>query len=184
MDDYYTYYCSIQNLLIKAYCDKQMILSIDSISKTDCLDNSQDFVLGHLCELLKSDLANNIWKVFLDDSSKSINLYKLNSIIHTKYKHNTSKLPSVSSELKGKIVNIRNHYISHNDAEHDSCSVSTDELYELLDKLKDTLNQMCFPDLDDRVKQTSNDIIGRVYFSVHACTIELVNGIEPMQSQD
>ena len=90
-EEYYQRQSNIGALLLQAYLDKYILESIDefklSISKeTPSGIGNTIFMIAHICDLTKRDLALTLWKVFYDDSDDANTIKKLNRYLFAHYK--------------------------------------------------------------------------------------------------
>ena len=155
-EEYYRRYEDICSLILMAYHDLYLIQTIDEIKPTHTsIGGSTLHVLSHICELAKADLALTIWKIFLDGNSNKANtLNTLNSFLRTQCGIKSIMQNSLScSSVEKDIRTIRKQMLAHNDVEKEPVKINIADMEKALFELRDKLNALCFPDVDERVCQ-------------------------------
>ena len=111
------------------------------------------YVVGHICELLKADLALTIWKIYLDNDKKANTIKNLNNYICTAYSKTKvpTKLPKHYNESLENLCEARSQFIAHNDVSKCDTKVSMNELYNILDEIRKIYNSLCDKSIDNRV---------------------------------
>ena len=166
-DEYFKRCNGLHYLLNTAFMDKSLLKMNDSIrADRIALKKQNSDILQHLCNLIKRDLALTIWKIYIDDDEKANTIKKLNSFV--------SKLgnrPKVSIKLSSKykrvckdITQMRNTSLSHADWCGSNSTIIINDLFGILDEIKNMYNSMCDITLDDRVQQLEKRDIDAIDF--------------------
>ena len=58
---------------------------------------------------------------------------------------------------------LRNEFLAHNDKEKGENAISVSSLKSTLDDIRKCMNELCFPELDDRVSPIENEIFKEAY---------------------
>lgn len=151
IDDVYFERCNeLYHLILKAYIDKNLIKTIE-VKRSKMEKNF--YVVGHVCELLKADLALTIWKIYLDNDKKANTIKNLNSYICTTYSKTkaSTKLPKHYNESLKNLCEARSQFIAHNDISKCDTKITMNELYKILDEIRKIYNALCNESIDDRV---------------------------------
>ncbi len=164
-EEYYDRYTELQDLVLRAYID---VLSLEEI--TSAVGTNQDShiemldvsinALGHICELLKADMALTIWKIYYESYGWANNIGNLNrDFFAPRGERRETKLPKDLKTYKAPIQTLRKEYLAHNSAEKSGTSISVQALRAVLDAIKDLLNGLCDPTLDSRVEPVTESAL-------------------------
>lgn len=141
----------LKYLLEKAFID---VCLLRELEKMKLVNN----IVGHIYELVKSDLALIVWKMYYDTNPKANTLKHLHSFVKNKFGEVVSPrdLPKMSIAnnltVTGKqIESIRKSFLAHNDIDKKHASVNISQMIEIVDSLQVILNGLCFPELNDSV---------------------------------
>lgn len=160
-EEYFSRYNELYYLILRGYIDYSCINIISNSS--NAVRNSQPFfdsavhnVLGHICEVLKSDLALTLWKVYYDDHGAST-VGQLKKFFYTTLKKAPRAEPqAINEKQKQKVGQIRSEFLAHNLLNKSGVEITLAELKEQLDEAKSFLNILCDPTIDPRVKEISD----------------------------
>ena len=167
-DEYFKRYDMLKSLLVEAYINIYAIEEIDRynhsiITEKMALTKSSLGILSHICDLLKSDLGNIIWKLYYDQDSDTNTIKHLNTFIYKNYANSigTIRMPkmSLSDNLKNvgnELIILRNNFLSHNATDRSGISIQIDDLKTIVEELKNKLNGLCLPTVDARVTPITN----------------------------
>lgn len=159
-DEYFARCNKLYYLIQKAYINRGLLQSIQmynnaAAKKTLCLGKRSFNVLTHICELIKSDLALTIWKIFLEENTQANNLRGLNTFLRkNNFNKNISmrldhKYDSLCSDLK----TIRKQTLAHDDITKEKIHINMALLTEMLDAITEIYNGLCDSTIDYRVQQ-------------------------------
>lgn len=185
-EEYYRRYENICSLILKAYHDLYLIQTIDEIKPTRIsVGGSVLHVLSHICELAKADLALIIWKIFLDNDGKSNTLNTLNAFLRTQCDVNSIMKNSLSCSFVEKdIRTIRKQMLAHNDIKKEPVKINVADMSKALFELRDKLNALCFPDIDERVCRIEDANLNVLAFHVKWAFGLLVESTENFLQSD
>jgi len=161
-DNYYKKYDNIHSLLFKAYTDKYILQSIDSIKsklpqEANDITHRMVFVLAHICELVKSDLALTIWKVFYDNGNDANTVKSLNRYLFATYKYKYKIIETDNiKKIRPTINDARTGFIAHNLMDDTGRVLQTSDLFNALEDIRIIYNNLCIKDYDSRVEPLSN----------------------------
>lgn len=156
--EYYERYTELVGLIYQGYTDYYILKEIDHYNEIvqegkRALPQGSYMVLRHYCDLVKSDLGLLLWKV-TDSDSQSNTVVTLGTYLAKTYKKQCGHpLSKKSKHIRdNELLEIRRKFLAHNDIQKSGTKIEVSTLFELLNDVKQTLNSMCFPDIDDRVK--------------------------------
>lgn len=156
-EEYYQRQSNIGALLIQAYLDKYILDSIDefklSISKeTPPGIGNTIFMIAHICDLTKRDLALTLWKVFYDDSTDANTIKKLNRYLfaHYKIKYKIIETENVK-KIRPLIIRARHGFIAHNLMEDSGRVLQILDLLNALEDIRLYFNDLSLETIDYRV---------------------------------
>lgn len=167
-EEYFCRYQELQNLLERVYVDIYSLQEIDQYNESlqknrENLIKCSFNILGHICELLKADLGLTIWKIYIDNDKKANTIPHLASYIYNLSLENKSpivriktSLPTELRDVSKRLSAIRKNYLAHNDLVKQHASVQLSEMIELAKYLHETMNGLCYVDLDERVSPISD----------------------------
>ena len=165
-EEYYQRQSNIGALLLQAYLDKYILESIDefklSISKeTPSGIGNTIFMIAHICDLTKRDLALTLWKVFYDDSDDANTIKKLNRYLfaHYKIKYKIVETENVK-KIRPLISRARHGFIAHNLMEDSGRVLQIQDLLNALEDIRVYFNNLSMEALDYRVSTLTD---ARVY---------------------
>ena len=165
-EEYYQRQSNIGALLLQAYLDKYILESIDefklSISKeTPSGIGNTIFMIAHICDLTKRDLALTLWKVFYDDSDDANTIKKLNRYLfaHYKIKYKIVETENVK-KIRPLISRARHGFIAHNLMEDSGRVLQIQDLLNALEDIRVYFNNLSMEALDYRVSALTD---ARVY---------------------
>ena len=165
-EEYYQRQSNIGALLLQAYLDKYILESIDefklSISKeTPSGIGNTIFMIAHICDLTKRDLALTLWKVFYDNSDDANTIKKLNRYLfaHYKIKYKIVETENVK-KIRPLISRARHGFIAHNLMEDSGRVLQIQDLLNALEDIRVYFNNLSMEALDYRVSALTD---ARVY---------------------
>ena len=174
---YFRKYEELRCLLERAYVDIYSLEEIENYNKSAqndgyFLTNSSFRVLGHISELLKTDLGLTICKVYTDDG-KVNTIKKLSTYIHQNCSNivDVSSLPKMglSQELckvESHLTKLRNSFLAHNDDKKTHTSIQLAEMVSVVEELRRKLNRLCFVDLDSRATEITDQNLQSIKLDV------------------
>ena len=173
--EYYNRYQELQGLLKVAYVDLFSIKEIET-AKTRLKEGqrtmlkSSYLVLQHIEELLKADLALVLCKAYRDDDNRTNTIKHLGRYIQQNIDSALSIPPMrLSADLRdaeNRLLQIRNTALAHNDSVKSEASIELSEMESILEEFNNILNKLCFPSIDERVKEISDKDISSLQLGV------------------
>jgi len=167
-EEYRIRYDELFNLITRAYINIYVLKETESFSKSMqerkdvLLFKSTKNIIEHMSELLKTDLGLTIWKIYSDENNKANTIKHLNTYIRkylqdqdgtTTIKSLKIKPPEEIRDIEKRLCILRRNFLAHNDKEKQDVSVEVTEMERFLDFLRETLNKLCFSELDERVEK-------------------------------
>ena len=155
--DYYNRQSNIYSLLFQAYLDKNFLDSVDRFKsnlpkETTSEINNTIFVVAHICELAKRDLALTLWKAFYDDSNDANTVKKLNRYL---FEHYGLKNKVVETEnikkIRPLIKAARHGFIAHNLMDDTGRTLQISDLLNALEDVRTIFNDLSLKTIDYRV---------------------------------
>jgi len=155
-DEYVRRYNEIKGILAQAYYDRFLLVIVKNYSNIYndgkyAIPNSSHNVLGYLNELIKADMALQLCKI-TDHSDKANTLNNLK--IYLENKHSKQSDASLSPDLftwkKDHLFAVRDQFLAHNDLKKLGTSIDIDTLIRFLEDVNRVLNELCFPEIDER----------------------------------
>ena len=169
-EEYYKRYINLFNLIRQAYLDEYFLNSIENF-KDDLPHeinwdvHSYVFVVSHICELVKRDLALTLWKIFYDDNGKANTLKGLKKYLFTQYQKQIKYKETANiRNIRTQISAARNSFIAHNTLANTTLSLQCVDLINALHDIRLFFNMLCLPDIDSRVKPISETQIYNISF--------------------
>ena len=156
-EEYYKRYKELYGLINQAYLDRGILEGIaeyQSVSKNQgyTLNNMSFLALQHICELSKADLALTIWKL-TDSESKSNTIETLKTYLITQCGAKISaKLDKKTTKDLKNISTARNTYLAHNDLNKFGNTIKIEDMYAVLENIRQYFNQLCCQNVDERVE--------------------------------
>jgi len=185
-DEYYSLCEELYHLILKAYIDKALLEAIEmnnSVIKQSLMvmERRSFNVLGHICELIKSDLALTIWKVYFDNDGKAGTLKKLSRLLRNSFNTATdnnhfAKLSKKYSGIQLELNILRNEFLSHNDQRKSGAKIELSDLYSVLDELKEMYNSLCDTSVDKRVRKITPQDTGAISFNSVLGFTQIIQG--------
>lgn len=177
-DEYYNRCNGIYHLLVKAYMDREMLraMGIHNHAVSDgniVLGKNSHYVLEHICELAKADLALCVYKMYVDNDAKANTLQHLRNC----YRDTCGacsvkvKISKKYDGLSNEIRTIRNQLLAHDDWDKRIAPFDLTNVFDALDEMKNIYNALCNTEIDDRVCRLEN---------VGAIGLNTVMGLLPM----
>lgn len=169
-EEYYNRYVSLSYLILRAYLDVFFLDSIgnfkDSLpEKPEPTTPNPIIAVAHICELTKTDLALNLWKVFYDNNPKAITVKKLKDYLFRSCGWKVVKRDSPSiKKIESTIKTARNTFIAHNSVSPNGYDLRVDDLRAALDDIRAYFNELCSSDIDDRVNPLTDSLIYSLSF--------------------
>ena len=157
--DYVTRYNEIHNILHRAFLDLHYLYVLDSLKNLNGGYRKDLYSpLVHICDLLKSDLCLELWKVCFDDDSRANTLAHLKTVLHNDYGKDikTTSFNGITTTEKNQIEKMRNTAMAHLDAGRETLEIKTSALKELLAQAKQILNELCLPEISREVHPFSD----------------------------
>ena len=153
-EEYFKRYNGIKSLLISAFIDALLLDVLDKY-KNDKFSSYTKYPIIHINNLIKTDLALSVWKLWLDYDKRANTFQNLNRFLRDDLGFNNTNIKK-PVELKNKavendIINARKTLLAHNDWNVAEFSIKTSDLASIVNYSIDTLNSLCFTDIDGRV---------------------------------
>lgn len=182
-DEYFERCNGLYYMILRAYADKALISTIENSTKskdneTICLGKSSYNVLGHICELLKCDLALTIWKIYIDGNAKANTIKHLNSFVR-KLGIGTKKSTNLSNEHEAvcnDITSMRHTFLGHNDLNKCDKKIDVKTMYDILNAIKEMYNALCDIEIDDRVTRVEEKDIGGINLNAFLGLFPMIQG--------
>lgn len=156
-EEYYQRQSNIRSLLIQAYLDKYILDSIDEFKLSVSKEASSGigntiFVIAHICDLTKRDLALTLWKVFYDDSDDANTIKRLKRYLfaHYRIKYRIRETENVK-KIRPLIRRARHGFIAHNLMEDSGRVLQIQDLLNALEDIRLYFNDLSMEALDYRV---------------------------------
>lgn len=159
IEKYVEWYEDLCSEIGRAYQDALIIQSIEELNKKNVNVNHPGyFIIYHLCELSKRDLALSLYKIWFDENSEE-RIHNFNCFLHKEF-NSQKNIPlklSVkdNSPLVHSLKNIRDKYLAHLDSKRDETPVDVNALIQLLQEISEILNNIVDCTIDDRIKPIS-----------------------------
>ena len=165
LTEYSNRYNEIMDLLISGYYDALMLQTIDEIRPESKNYAGASFMaLVHVSELLKRDLALTIWRIYVDSDPKANTIKHLNDFLRRNGVETQQKLTLSNRALKEKLERVRNSFLAHNDVKKSDVTIDISDLYIALDEIRLMLNGLCFPNIDPKVTQLTDQMNNNLSF--------------------
>lgn len=168
---YYKRYIELQGLVIQAYTDIYILEGFEHYNKevtekTMALPQCSFSVVRHLCKLALLDLGLTLWKL-TDRNPKSNTITSISSYLedHCEKECRYKEAPLTKHVIK-VLDDIRNEYLAHNDITKSSKQLSVFSLKSALEDVKNHLNSLCYPDVDNRVSTIEKEIIFKEAYEI------------------
>lgn len=182
-DDYFKRCDGLYHMILRAYVDKALLVTMESSAKSGNdgsmqLGQRSYHVLGHICELLKYDLALTIWKIYIDDNAKANTIKHLNSFVH-KLGAGTKKSTNLSKEHEvvcNDITSMRHAFLGHNDLHQCNKKIDVKTMYDILNEIKEMYNALCNTAIDDRVTRVEEKDIGGINLNTFLGLFPMIQG--------
>lgn len=156
-DEYKNWHTNIYSLLFQAYLDKYLLDSIEKF-KTDLSEtrashtNNAIFIIAHICNLTKMDLALIIWKIYYDNGNDAKTIKNLNSYL---YKNHGIKYKIIETEsikkIRCPIKSARHGFIAHNLMRDEGRDLKIQDLLDVLEDIRIIFNALTLKSIDERV---------------------------------
>lgn len=168
--EYFKRQSNIYALLFEAYLDKAFLDSVEMYKEeipTEITEEIKDatFVLSHICELAKRDMALSLWKIYYDDSDDANTLKRLNRYLYSNYRVRykiveTDNIKNARSILK----KARNGFIAHNLMDDTGRVLQIADLFAAMQDIRCIFNDLCFKEVDSRAKELTDFDISSIVF--------------------
>lgn len=165
---YYQRYTEIQDLVLQAYADVYLLDEFEHYNERVnrgqlALPKCSFLVLKHICHLILADLGLTVWKI-TDSSSKSNTIETLKRYLDEQHaKRSTYSYSPLTNHTIKTLNGLRNEFLAHNDKEKHENAISVSSLKSTLDDIRGHLNELCYPELDGRVRPLGNEIYKEAY---------------------
>ena len=169
-EEYYKKQSNIYSLLFQAYMDKYFLESVEHFKanippKTTGLINNAIFVVAHICELAKKDLALTLWKTYYDDSGDANTVKQLNRYL---FMNHQIKYKIVETEnikrIRSTLSSLRHGFIAHNLMDNDGRELQVMDIISALEDIRKIFNDLCFNTIDSRVFQFVDEKVYSISF--------------------
>ena len=168
--EYYKRQSNIYSLLFQAYLDKYFLDSVDyfkaNLPKERTAEiNNTVFVIAHICELAKKDMALTLWKVFYDDSPDANTVKALNRYLYAKYniKHKLVETERIK-KIRALIIAARHGFIAHNLLDDRGRALQISDLVNALQDIRTLFNDVSLRTIDDRAHPLTDAQIYSISF--------------------
>ena len=165
---YYQRYEELRGLVFQAYADVYLLEEFEHYNEKVnsgrlALPRCSYLVMRHICHLILADLGLTVWKI-TDNSSKSNTIKTLKRYLDEQYaKRSTYSYSPLTNHTIKTLNGLRNEFLAHNDKEKGENAISVSSLKSTLDDIRKCMNELCFPELDDRVSPIENEIFKEAY---------------------
>ena len=165
---YYQRYEELRGLVFQAYADVYLLEEFEHYNEKVnsgrlALPRCSYLVMRHICHLILADLGLTVWKI-TDDESCSNTIVTLKRYLAKEHnKPSTYSLDRLTKHTIDVLNKIRNEYLAHNDIGKHGYAIAVSSLKSALDDIRKCLNELCFPELDDRVFPIENEIFKEAY---------------------
>lgn len=170
IENYYLMYLDLYELIIKSYDDTFVLDELKRYNESlkngnATLPKAREIVISHICELVKTDMGLNLWKL-CKDSTGATTMAKFNQSVHVLAKENNVEVCSVDISIPNEMVEtvnkldaLRNKFIAHDDISREHAIVNIEKLTKILEFEKDVFNQLCISNLDERICPITDAVI-------------------------
>ncbi len=156
-EEYYKRQSNIYSLLFRAYLDKYFLDSVDYFKSNIPGERSAEinnaiFVVSHICELTKNDLALTLWKAFYDDSNDANTVKKMNRYLfdHYGFKYKVIETENIK-KIRPLIKAARHGFIAHNLMDDTGRTLQITDLLNALEDVRTIFNDLSLKTIDYRV---------------------------------
>lgn len=188
-EEYFRRYTELGYLIEHGYVDyfviksaedyNQVVQSTNQALPKDCFN-----ILGHIIEVMKSDLALILW-ILTENSQDANRIGTLETYLIKGF--NLRSTVSLSSSTKhfvdNELTDIRHHGLAHNSITKGNASITINSLKTILDEVREKYNSLCFPQVDDRVKSIDDSSVYSMEFRVRLGMNHVIrNSVLPIES--
>lgn len=176
LDEYVKSHQELYVLFSKAYEDVFILKEIEHhnetiISEKKALLKASSDVLGYFAELVKADLAMTLYKLGLDRDKcgKQNTLYRLRKIALDAFPEENIvniSTPKDLVDIEKSIVQMRNSFLAHDQANRSSTVISISDMTVLLDRYLEQFNLLTYSDRSDKVQVLSKSRIDEIHMHV------------------
>lgn len=134
---YLEFYNTIFETIKESYCFLYYLNGAEQFfGKYKKTGRNFEFFVTDILRLLKQKICLNICKLIFDSKKDELTIYNMHKFIKENF-HIIIKEKSfkVSNDLKNRIINIRNNFISHNLHTENSYSIDMNDLKPILDNI-------------------------------------------------
>lgn len=182
-DEYFERCNGLYCMILRAYVDKALLVTMENSTKSENdgsmqLGKRSYHVLGHICELLKYDLALTIWKIYIDNNTKANTVKHLNGYMY-KLKMGTKKSVNLSHNYDAvcdDIESMRHAFLGHNDLKKCNKKIDVKTMYDILDEIREVYNALCDPAIDDRVTRVEEKDVGGINLNAFLGLFPMIQG--------
>ena len=154
-DEYFRRYTELSELITRAYADYYILNAIKIYRKRAVEEQyllNGAFIVAHWCTLTVEDLGLTIWKITDKNETKSNTIITLkNYLIKTHKKDIKPSLNKSQDKIRNELSTIRKQFLAHNDIVKAGVDIPVNDLYEVLEDVKQYFDVLCCPDIDSRV---------------------------------
>ncbi len=168
-EEYFKRYTGLYNLILKSYVDKYLLEAIKIYNYNmkqgkATLTKNGFYILDHICELIKCDLALIIWKIYIDNNPKANTIQHLNTFVHKegKGKRVSMSLAPQYGLICDNIKQVRSTFLAHDDLQQKGNPIKMEDLFDILDELREKFNVLCDEMIDDRVRPITKGDVGAI----------------------
>lgn len=182
-DGYFERCNGLYCMILRAYVDKALLVTMENSTKSENggsmqLEKRSYHVLGHICELLKYDLALTIWKIYIDNNAKANTIKHLNGFVH-KLGVENKKSTNLSKEHEAvcnDITSMRHAFLGHNDLKKCNKKIDVKTMYDILDEIKEMYNALCDSAIDDRVARVEEKDMSGINLNAFLGLFPMIQG--------
>ncbi len=190
-EEYFKRYSELRDLIVAGYVDYYVLNSAEDYNRMvqnghKSLPKDSFNVVGHVLEVIKTDLGMILWKL-TENSSDSNRIGTLEQYLKRKYSlvSSISFSPKTKRIIQKSLTEIRNDSLAHNSLEKRKASITIESLKEVLDEICKKFNSLCYKQIDDRVKpiedMDKHTLNAHVKLGIHWM---LVNSALPLQQDN
>ena len=157
-ETYFNRYSELRELIEAGYVDYYILEGIEDYNRLvqnghKALPKDSFNVVGHVLEVIKTDLGLTIWKL-TENSTDANRIGTLEQYLKEKYElYSTATFSSkTKNTIRKSLHEIRNNALAHNSLVKGNASISVESLKETLEDIRKKLNSLCYIQVDARVK--------------------------------